>query len=107
MIVERPYKVCQPQSFHDFAVVYFGLPDQQIGDSARILEKALHHLCGYDRYVLAVQSCLETEKMAAPAVLVLSPLHSARTRFPRSIRNDLDSFDRRGRVGVKFGDVFQ
>jgi hypothetical protein len=48
-------KVRQPHSFPDLALVSLVLPDQQIGDSARIVEIASHKPCGDDGHVFTVE----------------------------------------------------
>src|SRR2546423_1258515 len=73
--VERINIASQPYSFFDLAAVSFVLPDQQIGDSAGIVEIASHKPCGDDGHVLAVESRPETEEMSVPSAALFSLFH--------------------------------
>jgi hypothetical protein len=63
----------QAHGFFDFATVSLIPPDQQVGDSARILEIASSKPGRDNRDALAVDSRPDTEKVAVPC----SPLSSA------------------------------
>jgi len=65
----------QPNSFFDFAVMSLVLPDQQIGDSARIVEIASHNPRGDDRHVFAVEPRPVTDEMPVPSVPLISLSH--------------------------------
>src|ERR1700688_173110 len=68
------YTALQPYRLFDLAVALI-FPDQQIGDSARIVEIASHKPSGDHRHVLAVEPRPETEEMAVPSAPLFSLLH--------------------------------
>jgi len=65
----------QPHRFHDPAVVSLIFPDQQIRDSAWIVEIASHKPCGDYGHVFAVEPCPETKKAAIRSAPLFSLLH--------------------------------
>ena len=66
------YTARQPHNFHDFAVVPFVLPHQQIWDVARIIELASHKPGRDDGHVLAVEPRPRANKVLMPAAGLFS-----------------------------------
>ena len=73
----------QPHGLHYPAVVSLIFPDQQIGDSARIVEIASHKPRRDDGHALAVESRPETEEVPVPSV----PLFFSRVSDVRTIES--------------------
>jgi hypothetical protein len=57
----------QAHRFFDFAAVFLVLPDQQIGDSARVVEIASHKPSRYDWDVFAVEPRPGTKEVLVPS----------------------------------------
>ena len=70
----------QPHSFFDFVAVSLVLPDQQIGDPARIVEIASHKPCGDDGHVFAVESRPKAKEMTMRSAPLFSLLHPSNPR---------------------------
>jgi hypothetical protein len=75
VIVECPDKARQPYSFSNLAVMILVFPDQQIGDSAWIVEITSHEPGWDDGHVLAVESRPRANKALMPTASLSSPLH--------------------------------
>jgi hypothetical protein len=73
--IARLNKTRQPHSFFDFAVVSVVPPDQQIGDSARIVEIASHNPGREDGHVLAVEPGPRPNEVLMPSARLFSLLH--------------------------------
>src|SRR5271163_205181 len=65
----------QPHSLSNLAVVPVVLPDQEIGDFARIVEIASHEPRRDDRYVLAVEPRPRANEVLMPPAGLFSSLH--------------------------------
>jgi hypothetical protein len=68
-------KVQQPHRFHDLAVVSLILPDQQVGNSARIVEIGSHNPCRDYGHVLAVEPRPRANETLMPSASLFALLH--------------------------------